>query len=123
MGDWSGLWRLDGDTRPQRTRGPALVRGRLPRHMGRVADLLAERETNHAARDQEGGHRPHMLHADGSGKSHRDAPFPAGWAEYMRLAGINNSSRKARASLMCVRTGAHRPNPTEMKGIKREGAR
>jgi hypothetical protein len=86
LGDWSGLWRRNGDTRPQRTRSLALMRGRWPRHMGRVADLLAERETDHAARDQEGGHRPHMLRADRPGKSHRDAPFPAGWAEYMRLA-------------------------------------
>lgn len=123
LGDWSGLLRCrDGDARPQRTRDLALMRGRRPRHMSRVADLLAEGETDHAARDQEGGHRPHMLRADGSGKSHRDAPFPAGWAEYMRLAGIKNSSRKARASL--VRPFGHTPaHPTREQGVPQAGRR
>jgi hypothetical protein len=87
LSDWSGPLRCrGGNACAQRARGLALVRGRRLRHMSRVADLLTEGETDHATRDQEGGHRPHMLRADRSGKSHRDAPFPAGWAEYMRLA-------------------------------------
>jgi hypothetical protein len=92
LGDWSGLLRRwDGDARSQRARDLALMGGCRPRHTRRVADLLAEGETDHATRDQEGGHGPHMLRADRPGKSHRDASFPAGWAEYMRLAGNNVS--------------------------------